>query len=588
MEARTPLTLEVWVPSHVQDAVADAKLEEADTHAVANPALGAMSSSPVAIVTPALSQPPRALSDSTNMDPAQRAALRTAHPSHAHGPCTAVAAPGAPRQPQQLDGSTEHEPRPPTAENPNDRLGVVPKHAEKFPVEEGSDHIVLAFFRLGQFWEKAEVAAKPPLDCSRATVDIEEGAPCLAPWKFQEQHALYGSYIITPAGNDKLIRLPKLFAADETPRGPSSFRFKSIGCDMSVTPTGEDLNLLALWRKDKPFYQKWSSVKILATPVVHGDADEADDDDTAAAAAADFQMSVNTVRIEWFELLRAFLIALVVLLMQTMASYLVYKNSMSVNVDDVAESIQGGFISFAEEDHKCDTSFQCAEEFKASQQRYTLEIHDLFHGPNSVVCLTIDGYSNAVFNIMLGTFIIQILVIRDAHMFWTLAPFDMATHTHLDKARWAGFLVLFLIMLANYMYIVIACFYGILGAAEDFAALLGACTTAFVLLEVDDVVYKLTAAKFFRAEHSARPGSAACHAVDFYRHHLDFKWSDCCSELPKTKRCEAVGNRVGVFVIAASTNVVLAVTIIGPWMPMFLHSFWYEHGFLHNTICPAE
>jgi hypothetical protein len=108
MEARTPLTLEVW----------------ADTHAVANPALGAMSSSPVAIVTPALSQPPRALSDSTNMDPAQRAALRIAQPSHAHGPCTAVAAPGAPRQPQQLDGSTEHEPRPPTAENPNRIIGL--------------------------------------------------------------------------------------------------------------------------------------------------------------------------------------------------------------------------------------------------------------------------------------------------------------------------------------------------------------------------------------------------------------------------------------------------------------------------------
>ena len=292
----------------------------------------------------------------------------------------------------------------------------------------------------------------------------------------QEQRDLRGSYIITAGRNDRLIRLPPLFRdGGETPRGPQSFRFEATqGSDMSVQLTGERSNLLALWRKDKPFYQKWGAVKILATPIGHGDA--ADDD----TGAADFQMAVNTVKIEWDELLRAFVIALAVLLMQTTASYLVFVNSKSVNVDDVAASIEGGFISFTE-DHKCDTTFQCAEEFKAGQQRYDLSIHDLFHGPNSPgVCLTADGYSNAVFNIILGTFIIQILVIRDAHTFWTLAPFDMATNTHLDQARWIGFLVLFVIMILNYCYIVIACFYGILGAAEDFAALLGACTTAFV------------------------------------------------------------------------------------------------------------
>jgi hypothetical protein len=31
---------------------------------------------------------------------------------------------------------------------------------------------------------------------------------------------------------------------------------------------------------------------------------------------------------------------------------------------------------------------------------------------------------------------------------------------------------------------------------------------------------------------------------------------------------------------------VLLVTLIGPWLPMLLHSFVYTHGFLHNTICP--
>ena len=572
-----------------------------------------------AILTPAPSQPPRALSDFTNVDPAQREARREAR--GAAMPCREPpGAPGRHPQPQPDGGADEHEPpRPPTADNPNDRLGVVPEHAKRFPVEEASDHIVLAFFRLGQFWETAEAASKDPLSCNPASVeevqevmeakrtellklkkselravakrediDDDEVDSVLIEAILAARFSLYGSYIITTSGNDRLIRLPSLRSAeDETPRRPTSFKFESIGgYDMSVTLTGEDSNLLALWRKDQPFYQKWGSLKILATPVDHGDAGDAEDD--ATAAAADFQMAVNTVQIEWLELLRAFVIALAVLLMQTMASYLVFENSKNVNVDDVAKSIESGFISFTEEGRKCDTSFQCAEEFKASQQRYDLKIHDLFHGPNSPgVCLTADGYKNAVFNIMLGTFIIQILVIRDAHTFWTLAPFDMATHTHYDWQRWVGFVALFVIMLANYAYIVIACFYGILGAAEDFAALLGACTTAFVLLEIDDVVYKLTAAKFFRAEHSARPGSAACHAVDFYRRHLKFKWSGCCSGLPK-KNCAAVGNQVGVCAIAASTNVVLAVTVIGPWMPMFLHSFWYTHGFLHNTICPAE
>ena len=139
-------------------------------------------------------------------------------------------------------------------------------------------------------------------------------------------------------------------------------------------------------------------------------------------------MTIGTVKVEWQELLVAFLIALTVLLMQTGASYRVYVNSMCVSVDDVANSIESGFIAFTTT-NKCDSTFQCAEDFKSSQQRYDLSIHDLFHGPNSPgLCLTEEGYWNAMLNIALGTFIIQVLVVRDAHMFWYIAPMNMATH----------------------------------------------------------------------------------------------------------------------------------------------------------------
>lgn len=99
------------------------------------------------------------------------------------------------------------------------------------------------------------------------------------------------------------------------------------------------------------------------------------------------------------------------------------------------------------------------------------------------------------------------------------------------------------------------------------------------------MVYKLTAARFFRAEHSARPGCAALHAVDFYRR--QFRSSNCC-ELGTTSRnlLEQVGNRVGICVVVTSTKIVVCVVVLGPWMPLFLHSFWYTHGFLHNTGCP--
>ena len=124
-----------------------------------------------ATLTPAPSQPPRALSDFTNVDPAQREARREAR--GAAMPCREPpGAPGRHPQPQPDGGADEHEPpRPPTADNPNDRLGVVPEHAKRFPVEEASDHIVLAFFRLGQFWETVEEAGKPPAECRPANID---------------------------------------------------------------------------------------------------------------------------------------------------------------------------------------------------------------------------------------------------------------------------------------------------------------------------------------------------------------------------------------------------------------------------------
>jgi hypothetical protein len=386
----------------------------------------------------------------------------------------------------------EGKPRSLTSENlsrtfSNNQFGVVPEHAERFPVEEGNDHIVLAFFRCGQWWETAEAAAKPPVSPPRpATEDdwrsywdwIESAKEQGGMPSVLEERDRRGSFVITAGTNDKIIRLPKLQLSGEIQCAWAQFQFFAIekGCRMSVTPvTGTESNLIALWRKDKPFWQKWGHINILAVPIANNL-----DENKVTAAGADFQMAVSTVKVEWHELVTAFAIGLVVLLMQTLASYLVYVNSQSVDLNDVAKSIEGGFISFV--DHrKCATAFVCAEEFKAHQQSYDLEIHDLFHGSDGPgLCLTVAGYRNAVINIVIGTFIIQILVIRDAHMFWTLAPFNLATHVHLDWARWIGFAILLLVMQLNYGYIVIACFYGILGAAEDFASLLGACTTAFV------------------------------------------------------------------------------------------------------------
>lgn len=369
----------------------------------------------------------------------------------------------------------------------NNQFGVVPKHAERFPVEEGNDHIVLAFFRCGQWWETAEAAAKPPVTPPRPVTEddwrgygdwIESANEQSGMPSVLEERDRRGSFVITAGANDRIIRLPELHLPGEIQCARTQFQFFAIekGCVMSITSvTGTEANLIALWRKDKPFWQKWGQIKILAVPV----ADNPDGNEATAAGAA-FQMAVSTMKVEWHELFTAFAIGLVVLLMQTLASYLVYVNSQSVDLNDVAKSIEGGFISFVDR-HKCETAFLCAEEFKAHQQSYDLEIHDLFHGSDGPgLCLTVAGYRNAVFNIVLGTFIIQVLVIRDAHMFWTLAPFNLATHVHLDWARWIGFTILLVVMQLNYGYIVIACFYGILGAAEDFASLLGACTTAFV------------------------------------------------------------------------------------------------------------
>lgn len=502
-------------------------------------------------------------------------------------------APNAPRQTRSPNGGGRQR----AALNPNERLGNVPDNAERFPVEGANDHIVWAFFRSGQYWRKVEAAAKDPYsfkphqpnfqDVPNDWVAAARGKSGGSMAAVQQQRRLHGSYIIVAGGGDKLIKIPTGLGTDHTPRGPSSFTYEVVDDNFktndkfSVTVVGESSNVLALWKKDTPFYQTWQCrVNILAVPCDHNDSATME-----TASSAQVATAISTVRIEWTELLLSFLIAFTVLLLQTAASYLVFVNSKSVSVDDVAKSIESGFISFTD-NHGCNSTFQCAEDFKASQRHYDLSVHDLFHGPNSPgVCLTADGYWNALFNIAFGTLIIQVLVIRDAHMFWCLAPMNMVTHEHLTWARWVGFLVLFCTMLANYGFLVVACFYGILGASEDFAALLGACTTAFVLLEIDDVVYKLTAEKFFRAEHSARPGSSANDAVHFYRTRLDFEWRTCLDVRYYGNRLQQFGSWLGVVLIVASNNVVLTVVALGPWLPMLMHWFVYQHGFLYNTSC---
>jgi hypothetical protein len=472
---------------------------------------------------------------------------------------------------------------------PNEIFGNVLDDAQRFPVEMANDNFPMAFLRTGQYWRNAESAAKDHQD-----LQCDPGDP--------------GSFIITAGAGHKLIRLPKTFSDsdDTSPRSRSTFKYTAIDPNFSVTAVGVDSSRLALWKKDTPFDQGWEcTVDIQAKPkprekelspekriiTQDGHVRRSGSEAILADETADteFEMIIGTVKVEWKELLKAFVIAETVLLMQTGASYSAFQSSQSVSVDYVAKMMmpidddRDGFISFTTV-HQCESPFQCAEDFKASQRRYDLSIHDLFHDPKNSpdICLTRDGYWNALGNITFGTIIIQVLVMWDAYVFWNIAPMNMATHTHLRKIRWIGFFVLFMTMLANYGFIILACFYSILSTVEEFHV--GFLHT-FALLIIDDVAYKFMAARFFRVEHSARPGSAACHAVKFYCRYNEFSWSTCFNTKYAGTFVANIGNRVAMALVAGSPILFLTVVVLGSWFPMFMHH--RENGFFHNTTCPG-
>ena len=168
---------------------------------------------------------------------------------------------------------------------------------------------------------------------------------------------------------------------------------------------------------------------------------------------------------------------------------------------------------------------------------------------------------------------------------------NLATHDHLDKQRWVGFTLLVIIMCANYGFIVMACFYGILGSAEDFPELLGACTTAFVLLEMDDVVFRLAARTFFRAHYSARPGASASHAAEYHCRQLGLdNWGSTCTQLHRDlhENCEHAFTGIANCAVASSTTVLWLCVLVLPWAPAFFHATIYEHGFLNGHSCSTE
>eukprot|EP01043_Picozoa_sp_COSAG02_P077181 COSAG02_NODE_16765_length_1057_cov_1.121086_1_plen_161_part_10 len=161
----------------------------------------------------------------------------------------------------------------------------MPEDAERFPVEEANDHIVWAFFRSGQYWRNAEFVAKEPRSCEVVESD--------------------SSLIIVAGAGDKLIKFPQ-FISSSSPdgdcdqgsspilsRAPSSFKYTTTSQNFSVTVVGEDSRpLLALWKKDTPFYQKWGgTVEILATPVNPSEQIDTDAD-------AEFEMTIGTVKVE--------------------------------------------------------------------------------------------------------------------------------------------------------------------------------------------------------------------------------------------------------------------------------------------------
>jgi hypothetical protein len=161
---------------------------------------------------------------------------------------------------------------------------------------------------------------------------------------------------------------------------------------------------------------------------------------------------------------------------------------------------------------------------------------------------------------------------------------NLAMHPDMTSLRWGAFAILFAIMLANYGFMVMACFYGILGSAEDLPGMVGNCTMAFVLLELDDVVFKLAARSIFKADLSARPSTSAYQTVQDHCHHVQFQWRRC-GQVNSRQSWKEILTRAANCCVAASTPIVTLCVLLLPWAPTICHGFIYEHGFLNGHRC---
>jgi hypothetical protein len=497
-----------------------------------------------------------------------------------------------------------------------------PEQAEVFEPDPGRDHIVWAFFRLGQYWLSVLRAPTCEPECylSSGTETrslAEEGyyadgqslqggpygnlpprTPGINCDLNTEQARVYDPtrfvIILRNCTDEHCVfrlsgrNLPQLQSAQHKylllHTNPERSKQFSILCSETkvldpVSAEETKHTILRIWSKDKPFHQQWHSVdlEILAVP-----ADDTLFKDHPAALTTDDSCGhfVQVRRTGAFRLFGAFFVALVPLALQCLLSYHLWTNSESVDVAAVAQWIEAADAEYRPGPVHL-SSFDSAEEYKLAKKQYTVGIHDLF-STDSHLCLTDQGLNEAKGNVRLGTLIIQLLLIWEAYQFWAVAPMNLATYSNNRElaeliVRWVGFLILFGLMVANYAFLIMSCFYAILGKAEDFPGMLGDSTMAFFMLQLDDVIFWVAAQTIFRADLSACPGTSAYQTFQDHCRHVDFKWCEGCGEISS---CGKLWTRVGNCVVKLITPIVALCVLVLPWAPALCHTFVFEHGFL--------
>ena len=125
--------------------------------------------------------------------------------------------------------------------------------AEIYEPDAAADHIVWAFFRIGQFWLKPAFVANP-VSCA-----MEGGGT---------------ANVVIDVGNANAVTLANEGALnDGGDLTPAAFEYSLITPDdtlprFTVTVGGPNRDLLVVWKTHRPFYQKWrDNVQVLAVPI---------------------------------------------------------------------------------------------------------------------------------------------------------------------------------------------------------------------------------------------------------------------------------------------------------------------------------